>query len=75
MKKKFKLTKTEKQDMVKIIQQYFDEERNEKLGELAATLMLDFFIEELAPKFYNLGVEDAHTYMVDKLDDVFEIQK
>ncbi|SDK35436.1 DUF2164 domain-containing protein [Sediminibacillus albus] len=75
MKQTFKLNAQLKQDMTGLIKQYFLQERNEDLGDLAAALILDFFMEELAPKFYNLGVEDAHTYMSEKLEDIFEIQK
>ncbi|MBP1970745.1 uncharacterized protein (DUF2164 family) [Virgibacillus natechei] len=75
MKPKFELTKDQKNEMVGLIQGYFEKERNEQIGNLAAMLMLDFFMEELAPVFYNKGVEDSHAHMTEKLDDIFEIQK
>lgn len=73
MKPKFELTKDQKHEMVGLIQGYFEKERNELIGNLAAMLMLDFFMEELAPVFYNKGVEDSHAYMIEKLDDIYEI--
>jgi uncharacterized protein (DUF2164 family) len=45
------------------------------LGELASSLILDFIIDELAPEFYNQGVEDSYTYMNDKLEDLLGIKK
>ena len=37
--------------------------------------MLDFILENLAPEFYNQGVEDAHAYMQDAIGDVLSIRK
>ncbi|GAB3068980.1 DUF2164 domain-containing protein [Virgibacillus ainsalahensis] len=75
MKPKFELTKEQKDDMTGAIKGYFEKERDEMIGDLAAVLLLEFFMEELAPMFYNLGVEDSHRFMAEKLDDLFEIQK
>ncbi|ASN04631.1 DUF2164 domain-containing protein [Virgibacillus necropolis] len=75
MKQKFELTKEQKDDMAGLIKGYFEKERGEDIGNLASLLIVDFFIEELAPLFYNIGVEDCHAYMSSKLDDLFEIQK
>ncbi|GGB37670.1 DUF2164 family protein [Virgibacillus dakarensis] len=75
MKAKFELTKEQKNEMAKRIKGYFERERDEQIGDLAAQLILEFFIEELGPMFYNIAVEDCHTYMTEKLEDMFEIQK
>lgn len=75
MKSKFELTKQEKEKLVGAIQGYFEKERDEQIGDLAAMLVLEFFMEELAPVFYNKGVEDSHIYLTEKLDDLYEIQK
>lgn len=74
MDKRFKLDKQKKSDMIKSIQAYFLKERDEDLGELAATLILDFFVEELAQEFYNQGVYDAYRYMTTRVEDMLEIQ-
>lgn len=75
MKQKFALSKEQKEDMIGSIKSYFERERDEEIGDLAARLLLEFFMEELAPVFYNLAVEDSHAFMTEKLDDLFEIQK
>ncbi|SDQ21947.1 DUF2164 domain-containing protein [Virgibacillus salinus] len=75
MKPKFELTKEKKAGIVKSIKRYFSEERDEEIGDLAAMLMLEFFMEEIGPVFYNLGVEDSHAYVDEKLDDLFGIMK
>lgn len=74
-KNKIKLTKEKRAEMISYIKNYFYNEREEELGELAAGLILDFIIEELAPEFYNQGVYDSYTYMSDRIEDVLSIQK
>lgn len=75
MKQTFKLSGEQKQKMIGMIQDYFENEVKEPMGNLSAMLLLEFIIENLAPQFYNMGVEDSHTYLTEKLDDLFEIQK
>ncbi|MRH44603.1 DUF2164 family protein [Aquibacillus halophilus] len=75
MNQKFNLKSVDKEAMIESIKEYFKRERNEELGDLAASLILDFFTEELAPLFYNIGIEDAHTYINSKLEEIFELQK
>lgn len=70
-----KLTKEKRDDMVLAIKNYFLIEREEKIGDLAAGLLLDFIIAELAPEFYNQGVQDSYKFMEDKVEDLLSIQK
>ncbi len=70
-----KLTKERRDDMVLAIKDYFLKEREEKIGDLAAGLILDFIIAELAPEFYNQGVQDSCKFMQDKVEDLLSIQK
>jgi len=66
----------EKRDyMISEIKTYFSKERDEDLGDLASMIILDFFIEKLAPEFYNQGVYDSQKYMMDRVEDLLEIQK
>ncbi|KAJ51914.1 uncharacterized protein (DUF2164 family) [Clostridium tetanomorphum] len=74
-KNKIKLTKEKREEMISSIKNYFYNEREEELGELASSLILDFIIEELAPEFYNQGVYDSYTYMSDRIEDILSIQK
>lgn len=74
MKTKIEINKEKKEEMKGIIMEYFFKERDEELGDLASQLLLDFFMDELGPYIYNQGVEDAHIYMKDKLDDLFALQ-
>ncbi|MCA0966885.1 DUF2164 domain-containing protein [Priestia flexa] len=69
------ISKEKKKVLIEEIQTYFLNERDEEIGELAAGLLLDFFIDKIAVEFYNLGVEDSYRYMSDRLEDLFAIQK
>jgi uncharacterized protein (DUF2164 family) len=71
---RIKISKENKEEMRNHIINYFSEERDEDLGDLASQLLLNFFIEELAPYVYNQGIEDAHVYVKDKVDDLFALQ-
>ncbi|GLC30673.1 DUF2164 domain-containing protein [Clostridium omnivorum] len=74
-KDKFKITKEKRDEMIASIKAYYLDEREEEIGDLAASMMLNFIIEELAPEFYNQGVYDAYKYMNDRVEDLLGIQK
>jgi uncharacterized protein (DUF2164 family) len=70
-----KLTREKKDEMVSQIKNHFLKEREEEIGNLAAGLMLEFITEELAPEFYNQGVQDSYLCMQDMIEDLLAIQK
>lgn len=72
---KIKITEEKRENMISAIKSYFSKERDEDLGDLASTLILDFIIEELAAEFYNQGVYDSYKYMNDRCEDLLSIQK
>jgi len=41
------------------LRKYFEENMPEPIGELAAGLLLQFFLEEIGPAIYNRAVSDA----------------
>lgn len=71
---RIKLSQERKDQMIKTIKEYFINEREENLGDLAASLILDFFIEKLGPEIYNQGIQDSYIFMNEKLQDLFEIE-
>jgi uncharacterized protein (DUF2164 family) len=75
MNDKIKMSKEKRDAMISAIKTYFLTEREEDLGDLAAGFILDFFIEKLAPEFYNQGIFDSHRYMHEKIEDLLGIQK
>lgn len=74
-KTKIKIDKEKREEMITAIKKYFINEREEDLGDLASALILDFIIEELAPEFYNQGVQDSYKYMGNKIEDLLALQK
>jgi uncharacterized protein (DUF2164 family) len=75
LKSEIKINKETKEDLLRNIKLYFENERNEELGDLAASMVLDFIIKDMAPYFYNQGVLDAYKYLSDRVEDVLSIQK
>lgn len=73
-KEKIKLTKEKREEIISAIKNYFLNERDEEIGDLASNLMLNFIIEEIAPEFYNQGVYDSYKYMMDRSEDLLSIQ-
>ncbi len=74
-KNKLQLTKEQKENMTYQIKAYFSNERDEEIGDLGASMLLDFFIEEFAYEFYNKGIDDAYVYMLDKCEDILSLQR
>lgn len=70
-----KVPKEKRDEMTSAIKNYFLKEREEEMGDLAAGLMLEFIVDELAPEFYNQGVHDSYKYMEDSIEDLLSIQK
>ncbi len=70
-----KLSKEKKDMLIEEIKKYFSNERDEDLGDLASSLILDFFIEKLGPEIYNQGIQDAKQYMEERVMDMLELEK
>ncbi|WP_350343279.1 DUF2164 domain-containing protein [Proteinivorax tanatarense] len=75
MDNKIKLTQEARKNMLEDIKHYFKNERDEELGDLAAGLILDFFVEKIGPEMYNQGVYDSYQLMSDRVYDLLAMQK
>jgi len=64
-----------KKQAVDDIKRYFMENREEDIGELAAELLLDFMVEKVGAVIYNQAIRDAHTYMSEKVEDLYALEK
>ncbi|MEO7424919.1 MAG: DUF2164 family protein [Fibrobacteria bacterium] len=51
--------KEERAQITAKLRQYFQEEREEELGELPAAMLLDFIEREIGPFFHNRAVREA----------------
>ncbi|MCB9495635.1 MAG: DUF2164 family protein [Fibrobacteria bacterium] len=73
------LTKGQRQRLVADLQAWFQDERGERLGELAASLLLDFLQEKAAGAWYDLGVQDALALVQDRserlVDDLHVLKR
>jgi uncharacterized protein (DUF2164 family) len=54
------------------IQQYFEKELNQEIGQFDAEFLLDFFTEKVGGYYYNQGLNDARAILDDKLDTITE---
>ena len=75
LKNKITLSEEKRKEMIVTIQNYFEQERDEVLGDLAASIILDFIINQLGPDFYNQGIYDSYRYMNDRVEDILGLQK
>jgi uncharacterized protein (DUF2164 family) len=71
----FELKKYEKEEMIREVQRFFREEKDEEIGNLAAVLILDFISKNLGKFYYNKGVQDSHKFITERLLELSEIEK
>ncbi|MDB5048462.1 MAG: hypothetical protein JWO30_1533 [Fibrobacteres bacterium] len=64
--------KEERAQIVDKIRQFFQDERDEELGELPAAMLLDFIEKEIAPFFYNRGVREAKAKTIEAFASLTE---
>lgn len=65
-----KLSKEKKQQLIKSIKRYFEEELDVEIGDLKALNFLDFCLQEICPSTYNKAIIDARSFIEDKLSDL-----
>jgi uncharacterized protein (DUF2164 family) len=74
-----KFPREQKEEMVSRIQRYFELERSETLGSIAAEQLLDFMIRELGPFVYNQAIQDARRTVVERMqameDELYALEK
>ncbi len=67
---KVELSKPARADAIASLQRYFSEHMPEPLGDLAAGLLLSFFLEEVAPAVYNQAIVDAQARVQERVGDL-----
>ncbi len=65
-----KLPNESRQRLIASIRRYFDENMEDEIGELQASLLLEFCLKEIGPSVYNQAVRDAQAQMLDKVTDL-----
>lgn len=65
-----KLKKEVEQTLIESIRRYVSENMENEIGELQATLFLQYCLEEIGPCIYNSAVADAQRYLQEKVSDL-----
>jgi uncharacterized protein (DUF2164 family) len=64
------LTREVRQQAVASIERYFRENMEEKIGNVAASGLLGFFLEEIGPAVYNQAVRDVQERLRMRVEEV-----
>jgi uncharacterized protein (DUF2164 family) len=67
---RIKLSDERRKSLLEVVQAYFRDQHDDDIGELKASLILDFFVKQLGPAVYNQAIKDAHAFLQDKLVDL-----
>lgn len=64
------LTDEQRATAIEDIIHFFDTERDEQLGVIAAGEILDMMLERIGTAIYNNAVDDARTFLTEQLQEV-----
>jgi len=56
--------------LIASIKRYFEEQLEQKVGDLKAKLILDFCLKEIAPCVYNQAISDAQSYLQGSVSEI-----
>ena len=65
-----KLPREQKQEMVERVQHFFEMERSEMIGSIAAEQLLDYMLSEIGPYIYNQAIQDARKTVMERMQSV-----
>uniref|UniRef100_UPI00403F8EEF DUF2164 domain-containing protein n=1 Tax=Paenibacillus sp. FSL W8-0186 TaxID=2921709 RepID=UPI00403F8EEF len=73
-----KLPREQREQMISLIQEYFDVERGEQIGDLGADGMLDFFLKQIGPYVYNQALSDSRQLVNERMasleEDIYALE-
>ena len=64
------LPKDLKAEALASLERYLAENFEERVGNIAASALLSFFIEEIGPALYNKGVADAQERLAERVQEL-----
>lgn len=64
------IPKDARKEAIASIERYFQENMDEKIGNIAASALLGFFLEEIGPLLYNQGVADVQERLQARIMEV-----
>ena len=60
----------QKEQLIQKLQKYMSKELDVELGQFDADFFLDFISKEMGSLYYNQGIYDAQTVLVDRMDSL-----
>ena len=67
-----KLPPETEERLVSSIKRYVAENLDDEIGDLKATLLLEFVNKEIGPSIYNQAIKDAQAHLHDRVRDLDE---
>ena len=67
---KIELSREARSDAITSIQRYFQENMPEPIGNMAAGLLLNYFVEEVGPAIYNQAIAYAQARIQQRMSDL-----
>ncbi|MFA7245279.1 MAG: DUF2164 family protein [Candidatus Magasanikbacteria bacterium] len=64
------LSEEERRSYINKIIAFFETERDEKIGVIAAEEIMDFFLENFTRPIYNKGIDEAKEMLKEKMTDL-----
>ncbi|HSX94615.1 MAG TPA: DUF2164 domain-containing protein [Hydrogenophaga sp.] len=64
------LPRDERAQAIASIERYFNEELDQRIGNIGAGALLNFFLEEIAPLVYNQTVADVQERLQQRLQEL-----
>ena len=68
--REIKLSKDRRDKLVSEIREYLATNHDEEVGDLKASLLLDFFLERLGAPVYNQAIRHAQAFLQERLVDL-----
>jgi uncharacterized protein (DUF2164 family) len=64
------ISKEARKEVIASIERYFQENMEEKIGNIAASALLGFFLEEIGPLVYNQAVADVQERLLARVSEI-----
>ncbi len=65
-----RLTEEKRREAIERLIHFFEKERGEEIGNIAADHLLNFFLESVGPDLYNQGIYDAKKAIEGRIEDI-----
>ena len=65
-----KLSKESEERSLLSIKRFFADRLEDEIGDLKASLVLEFLLKEIGPSIYNKAITDAQANMLEKVTDL-----